>query len=266
MTRPAPRRPSTRALLAVAMLLPGLCASSAAAQSTRELLDRANGDLLGGRPEDALATYDALAESDIQDPDLEYNRALAHAQLNQLGAALLHLERAQSYAPGDDQVQAAIQKVQDELGQRSAERKGEATVQTRPPLLEAMTAGISAGALAVLLWLSVAVCSLACITLLRAHREGARLAAGVTASVALLCAGLTGFGLAVKAGAFRDGERAVVVVPELAVRSGPDDTAPPVGLLDEGGRAELLERRGRYTRLRAGSVRGWVQKAGVDTY
>ena len=247
-------------------LILALSPTAAAAQSTQALIDRANGDLLRGRPAIALTTYDALAESDIQDPDLEFNRALAHAQLNQLGAALLHLERSQAYAPGDDQVRAAIEKVQDELGRRRAEREGEATVQTRPPLLEAMTSGISADMLAGMLWLSVAMGSAGCIALLRARREGTRLAAGVTASVALLCAGLTGFGLAVKAGAFRDGQRAIVIARELSVRSGPDETAPQVGLLDEGTRAELLEGRGSYARVRAGAIRGWVQRNGVQGY
>lgn len=243
-----------------------LAAAPASADSAQMLFARGNEALTRGDAQAAVTQYRALTDSGSRDPDLEYNLAVAEARLGELGRALWHLSRAHEMRPSDTEVLEATRKVQEALGKRQAARDGEATVQTRPPLYEALTGWLSVNALAVLLWLAVALTSIAWIVLQRDLREGRRLAAGITLAMGSLVACLAGSALAVRSGVLREGPRAIVLDDEVALRAGPDTHAPRVRSLAEGTRATLLEELGEQTRVRVGEDTGWVPGKTLGPY
>ena len=61
-----------------------------------------------GNFEEALALYESLAESGISDPDLFYNAGNAAYRNEDIGKAILYLERARKLAPSDEDILSNI--------------------------------------------------------------------------------------------------------------------------------------------------------------
>ena len=161
----------------------------------------------------------------MQDPDVYVNLALAHARLGHLGKAVLYFERSLWLRPGDAAVEQELAAARTELGKRRAEREGEATMQARPPLAEALVRSFSADLLA---WLVLVLDVLFFATLLLrkfSKNEPLRLGLAVAAPLLALLAIGAGAGLAVKTESFREGRAAIVVREGAELREGPDAAA-----------------------------------------
>ena len=65
--------------------------------------------------------YLALAEEVPTDPDRAFNAGLAAARADDIGGALLYLERARAYAPMDREIRDTVALVRREAGRRRAE-------------------------------------------------------------------------------------------------------------------------------------------------
>ncbi len=61
-----------------------------------------------GRFDEALSHYESLMESGIENPDLYYNASNAAYRTNDLGKAMLYLERAANLAPSDEDIEANL--------------------------------------------------------------------------------------------------------------------------------------------------------------
>lgn len=83
---------------------------SAAAVTPREHFESGNAHLARGQPAEALAAYGQIAP-EATSAALEFNRGLAHAQLGQLGNALVRLRRAERLAPRDREIRRALAQV-----------------------------------------------------------------------------------------------------------------------------------------------------------
>ena len=74
----------------------------------------------------------------MRDPDVYANLGLADAHAGHLGPAILSFERALRLRPGDGETEAALGIARAAVGKRRADKQGEALVETRPPLAEAL--------------------------------------------------------------------------------------------------------------------------------
>ncbi|MCD6308317.1 MAG: tetratricopeptide repeat protein [Candidatus Latescibacteria bacterium] len=99
------------AFTAIIMLIVSLSAASSPEGQIRDAAARYNeaGALYSdGRFTEALALYEELVESGIENPDLYYNASNAAYRTNDLGKAILYLERAKKLAPSDEDIAANL--------------------------------------------------------------------------------------------------------------------------------------------------------------
>ena len=99
-----------------------------------------------------------MVDAGIRDADVYMNIGLAHARTGELGRAVLAFEQSLHYRPGDSDATNALAQARAAIGKRSAEQQGEALVETRPPLAEAMVRPFSEDLLAYLLLVCDAAC------------------------------------------------------------------------------------------------------------
>lgn len=245
--------------LVAVLVFCGTTGSSASAQHMDEIFSDANAHFFEGHHGEAIAGYRALVEAGVDDGDVYYNLGSAHARLGQLGYAVLYLERAMVASGGDEDTREALRVVRELLGKRAAERDGEAIVQTRPPLVEALVEPFAERTLA---WVLVA-CLWLLFGALMMRSSGllprARVALGAGAALAALLVALVSGALAVRTGALHDGARAVVVQAGAELQEGPDPRAKTRAKLAEGGLARVVDREGRWVRVRTDQgLDGWA--------
>ncbi len=212
----------------------------------------------------ARASYERLVEAGVDDPDVYFNLGLAHARLGELGRAISSFERALRLAPGDSDAATALSTARAALGKRRAERQGEATVETRPPLSDALVEPFRQNTLAV--WLLVLDVLFFALLLLRrvARDETLRTAFAVAAATSLLGVFAAGGGLWVKRGGLDEGRAAIVLREGAELREGPDPRARARASAHEGARARVLRRDGAFLRARIeGGPDGWMQEKDI---
>jgi tetratricopeptide (TPR) repeat protein len=231
----------------------------ASAQSLQRIFSAANEAYFRGDHAAAAEQYESLVRAGVNDADVYYNLATAQAQAGQLGKAILYFERALRLDPGDEAAEAALAACREALGKRLAEKKGEALVQARPPLIEALVRPLSENLLAwlVLFFDLLLFCSL--VALRFAAREPVRVGLGVAAPLLGLLLLLAGAGLLIKSEALEQGRAGVVLVEDARLREGPDPRAGLRGRLVEGQGVRILAREGGFLRVRiAGGNEGWL--------
>lgn len=247
--------------LAFSLVTVAWSAPRAQAQSIERIFSAANEAYFRGDLKRAVEQYERLVDAGVHDPDVYFNLATAHARLGQLGRAVFYFERELWLEPGDEAAEQELAQARAVLGRRRAERDGQAMLQARPPLVEALVRPLSADLLAG--WLLAFDVLLFGLLLLRrqAKREAVRL--GLTISVPLVGLLLlaSAAGLLVKTEAGKDGRAAVVLRDGAELREGPDEHAQVRAAAHEGQAARLLRREGNFARvqLEAGE-RGWMQK------
>jgi tetratricopeptide (TPR) repeat protein len=250
-------------LSAIAALVLGL-ASNAAAQQLDAIFERANAAYFASDFETAATLYEQLIEAGVDDPDVTYNLALAHARAGRLGQSIRWLERTLLLRPGDEDAERDLAAVREELGRRQADSHGEAIVETRPPFVESLVRPLTEPTLA---WL-VLVLDFAFFSLLLVRRrtrgETARLALGVAAPILFVLVCAAAFGLATKTGLLSDGEPAIVVATEATLHEGPDERAGSRGTTLEGERVRLVAVEQGWAEVRLGDGRnGWTPRDAV---
>lgn len=205
----------------------------------------------------AVSEYQRLIESGVADPDVTFNLASAYGNLGRYGQAIRYFERTLTLRPSDNGATKALSEVRNVLGERTAQRTGEAIVSDRPPLSEALFGRLTTHTLAWLLLASVWLASLCGLALLRVQPEGIRLALGITCASASLLALVSGTGLGARLD-WGQAEGRGIVLAETALREGPDTGAAMKSELSEGSPAKILSRHGAYLRVHSGSLEGYV--------
>ena len=124
-----------------------LCAH-ARAQSVERIFASGNEAYFHGDVARAEKQYHLLIDAGVHDPDVYFNLALSEARLGNLGKAVLYFERSLWLRPNDETAEQELAAARSALAGRRAERDGEATMQARPPLIEALVRPFSANTLA----------------------------------------------------------------------------------------------------------------------
>jgi tetratricopeptide (TPR) repeat protein len=243
-----------RAGMLAACALLGLSGTTQA-DSLADVFARGNAAFARGEYASAVREYEALSEAGIDDADVAFNLASSHGELGHYGQAIRYFERALRLSPRDAEARASLRRARDALGERQAQHSGEAIVEDRPPLTEAVFTYFSSDTLACTLLVAIWLACGLLIALPRVRREGARLGIGIAAAVLSSLALLSALGVAAKAEWGRAGERAVIVVETAALREGPDDRARLLGELLEGESVRVVGREGRFARVLARAQR-----------
>jgi len=237
----------------------GVAPSPARADTQRELFARANAAYARGDYPTAIRTYEQLAESGVDDPNVSFDLGLAYAKHGAHGRAVLCFERALLRAPGDAEAEAGIAASTAALGRARADARGDTTMRTRPPFREAAVRSVATNTLAVLV-LALSACFFGVLGALRFVRgETQRLALWI--AVPLLGVGFIVASLALgqKVGAFDDGA-AAIVLDDAELREAPDPRATVRGAVHEGERARVVLRDRGWSRIRlAGGREGWLR-------
>jgi tetratricopeptide (TPR) repeat protein len=240
---------SARLLALVLFLSPHLWATTARADSLAETFERGNAAFARGDYAVAIGAYQTLREAGVDDADVSFNRAISHARLGQYGHALQFLEHTLMLAPRDTEASTTLTRVRQALGQRQASVSGEAIVATRPPIIEAIFAKVTASELAATLLLG-AWALVICLGALRwLRKEAERLAMGIAAGLSALLAVAGGLGLGAKTDWGAEGRRALVVSEAAPVREGPDEHATLREELPEGARIRTFGRVREFVRV-----------------
>jgi tetratricopeptide (TPR) repeat protein len=238
--------------------------SHAHAQSLDGIFRSGNSAYFEGRFGDAIKDYTKLVEAGVIDPDVYFNLATAYAREGQLGRAILYFERAARLAPGDSEVASALQITRSALGKHRAESQGEAMVEAKPPLRDALVQPYAENTLAYLL--------LACQVLLFGllilrgfvHGEALRTGLALGAALAGLSVLATGLLLLQKRGIFDEGRAAVVLDEGIELREGPDPRARTRATAHEGASARVLARDGSFVRVRVqDGAEGWTAASAI---
>lgn len=239
-------------------------ASTGAAQSLPQLFSEGNVAFFQGDDVTAIARYQHLIEVGVDDADVYYNLGTAYARTGRCGLAIVALSRSLRLQPGDEGAEANLRACQTQLGKRRAQRDGEATVQTRPPWIEAMLASISLNAIAWIVLVLIALLFAVVLVLRWAHRDVTKLSLAVTAWLLALALALGASALVIKAEWLRDGRPAIVLREAAPLREGPDPRAKTRSAAFEGEPARILQRDRDFVRVRlARGAEGWMNRRDV---
>lgn len=236
-----------------------LLVSGARAESLADIFRAGNEAGYRGDWGEAAKRFEALVASGVDDADVHFNLGVAYAHEGRLGHAVLGFERSLRLRSGDAAAAEGLAAARAALGHRRAEREGEATVQTRPPLVVALLAPISETSLAwLLLALDIVLFGLL-VARPRARGESVRVAVTVAwPLVAFACVLATG-ALLVKSEALGEGRAGIVLREDAALREGPTAQARERGRAPEGAHVRILENEGRYARVAVpGGTTGWM--------
>ncbi len=240
-----------------------MAATPASAQHLGEVFDQGNAAVFAGDLDRAIASYDRLVAAGVDDADVAYNLAVAHGRAGHYGQAIRYFEHSLSLRPGDEEAEQGLAEVRAALGRRQAARDGEALVETTP-FTEAMVRPFSLSAIG---WtvLALDVLFFGFLLLFRRTRsENKRLALGIATPVIGVLLSLSAFGLAIKSGALHDGQPAIVLTEDAALREGPDRRAERRAEAREGERANIQIRDGEWVKVRlSGGREGWMGEADV---
>jgi tetratricopeptide (TPR) repeat protein len=264
MTSGAPARALRIACLAAACA-PCAFALPARAQRLEDTFASANAAAYRGDWDEAARQYEHLLDARVDDPDVHFDYAVAQAHRGELGRAVLGFERALRLAPGDATVREALAQALSALGHRRAEREGEATVRTRPPLAQALVRPFSENLLA---WLVLAfdVLLFALLTARRyARTEATRVGLAIAWPLAALACVAASAALLVKTEAFAEGRAAVVVRDGAELREGPADSARVRDTVQVGAYARLIEHEAGFARIRVDHRTGWMREGDVGS-
>jgi tetratricopeptide (TPR) repeat protein len=253
-------------LMVSAVLLTAVPAGTAFAQSSERIFADANAAVFAGDFERAAKHYQLLIDSGVHDADVYFNAGVVHARRGQLGRAALSFERSAWLEPGDETTEQELTAVYAALGKRRAERAGEATMRTRPPLTEALVRPISADTLAVIVLVLDVLFFALLLWLPRARQDNVKLGLTIAAPLCALLLLLFGAGLAIKTEWLREGSAALVLREEAELREGPDARAQVRTRAYEGQGARVEERAGAFVSVVLdGGQRGWMKRNDLGT-
>lgn len=203
----------------------------------------------------AQAKYEKLLEAGLGGPDVLFNLGTTHLANNELGPAVLYLERARRLSDDDDiEANLAV----------ARQRQGDQVVgaESSRPFLErvadAMDERVVSVAFLVVWWLAFVAW-----LVFRRKLEG-RLLWGL-ATGALLLAGLTlGAGVGVHAYVRHRVVEAVVMPVTAKVREFPGDAAKVSFEVHAGLKVRVMEESGKFARIRLpNALEGWTDKEGL---
>lgn len=204
----------------------------------------------------AQARYEKLLQAGLGGPDVLFNLGTTHLAANQLGPAMLYLERAARLTDDDDiGANLAVAK------QRQVDQVVGAEATSAPftqRVAEAIDERLVAITFLVTWWLGFA------LVWLTYRREGSRLIPGLLAALLLWVGAMLGGALIVTANVRSTVEEAIVMPEASKVREFPGDNAKVSFEVHAGLKVRIMEISGRYARIRLpNALEGWTEKEGL---
>jgi hypothetical protein len=276
-------------LLAVALvaLAPAARAEVASDESPDALFKKGVAALRDGAVNDAVDSFEALADRGFVHPDASFDRSLSYLgrirtgveHPGDLGRAAAALEETLLFRPDDREAEAALELVRAEVARRRARSGSPADVESRPTLERAMLGIASEWTWSILAVLSSLLLTLGLVLrMIAVSRDEARIAEGRAATggpegalhlasqIAIPIGGaclLVFVGLAAGSRQLRLTTReGVVVAPEAHLVTERGALASG-GSIPEAARVEVGEHRGALVHVRWGSIEGWTQSDAV---
>lgn len=223
------------------------------AADATQLFEAGNAAYFKGDYGQAAGTYQKLIDDGWQSADVQYNLGTALLAEGKLGRAVLSLERARRLAPGDEDIQANLERARHE-GVDKVAGAGEEPFASRVASLVPvrLTGWVFLGAWAAF-WLALLA------------KRWARGAALALAAVAGLCVVVAGGLLGVQWFARTRLHQAVVVDATVKAREGPSAASKVSFELHPGTELRIIERDQGFVRVRLhNGLEGWAQAAGVE--
>ncbi len=251
-------------LAALTVVFLGLAAlgtnSALASQDPTRLMAEANQAYTEGQVEVALDLYRQAEALGVQDPDLFFNLGNAHARRNELGLAVVNYLRARQLAPRDRDIRDNLAWARGSIADLElAETDLPLFIAQIVSLVFALTLGQWALILLSLVW---GLCALIALQWLRGNLSDV-LRRGI-----LLVAALVLLSAVIVFWRWRIEEvrrTAVVVVEEVAVRSGPDESFGVQFMVHDGLTIRIQEERHQWVRISLGGESlGWMPLPSVE--
>jgi hypothetical protein len=240
------------------------------ADELEALFTQAERALADGRPHDAVAGFEALADRGALDGAASFDRGLAYAQRvragvdvpGDLGQAAHGFEEA-SGLTADPGLQAdaarAAAMIRSEVARRRARAGEPVELERGEPLGRTIVAAAAEDTWALVAFAATLLLGAALFVRALSPARAARLAAGVALALSLpvLVAGTT---LTLAARDIRLHEHdAVVVGPAVRIVDERGVVLPSGMVVPEAARVHVLETKGSLARVRWGGTAGWVQ-------
>jgi tetratricopeptide (TPR) repeat protein len=206
----------------------------------------------------AAEGYQALVDAGVRDGRLYYNLGNAYFKSGDLGRAILNYRRAQRLLPRDGDVDVNLKLARAQTVDRIETEEEAALVALARRAMHWLTLE-EAAAVALVLW--IILCALVMGALLwRQRRRAGLYGAGVVTGLLIL----TLLSIGIRLWDTRREPPAVVVAPEVAVRSGPGEDYLTEFELHAGAEVRLMEQRGDWVRLvLPGGLQGWAPAKAV---
>lgn len=204
----------------------------------------------------AKAKYEKLLEAGLGGPDVLFNLGTTHLAANELGPAVLYLERAHRLADEDDiEANLAIARTR-QVDQVVGE---DTTLPFNQRLANAIDERLVSVAFLVTWWLGFMM-----VWVLRRRAPGERVLVGVVAGVLLLAGALLGGAVAVHAYVRHTVVEGVVMADTAKVREFPGDAARTAFEVHAGLKVRVMEESGKFLRIRLpNALEGWTEKEGL---
>lgn len=226
-------------------------------QEAQALFVEANDAYYRGEYGPAKERYQKLLAAGLGGPDVLFNLGTAHLAANELGPAVLYLERATKLSDDDD-IAANLAMARE----RQVDRVVGAEL-TSVPFTQRLAAALDERLVAIVFlatwWLGFL---LAWLTWRR--EPGSRVAPGLVAAALLTVGAAAGGALLVHAHVQRTVEEAVVMPEAAKVREFPGESAKVSFEVHAGLKVRVMETSGKFARIRLpNALEGWTEKEGL---
>jgi tetratricopeptide (TPR) repeat protein len=229
--------------------------TAVADREARRLFSQGNDHYASGRYEDAARDYRQLLSEGVASEAVHYNLANALFKLNQLGPAILELEKAAALAPGDPDVQANLEF----LRSLTSDRTTLSGARTTTFFLERLLAITTIDEDAVLFTALYLIVGL--LVGLRIAASSFRLQRAAVWSIAAfsLPLALVGTGLGVKLYRQQTQIHAIVLQQRVDVLSGPGEDNTTLFTVHEGLKVRIETAQGSWSQVSLeNGLSGWV--------
>jgi tetratricopeptide (TPR) repeat protein len=210
---------------------------------------------------EAIAIYESIRASGVEDGVLYYNLGNAYFKAGRLGFAVLSYERARRLLPGDEDVRANLAFATGLVSEGVAPPPLPLAIGWVVDLYQGAGASFLAGVVSLSFLLGGTALTLLLLDRWPALRTPAVAVVAGSAVVALLAGG----SLVAKVRAESARVEAVVVTENAYVRSGPSESSPRLAEIHEGLKMRVLgEREGFLQISLANGLTGWVPREQVE--
>ena len=230
-------------------VLGGSCLASPA-----DLFNRGNVAYEAGNYAQAVTLYDSAAVG-VNSADLLYNRGNAHFKLGEVGRAIADYNRAYVLRPHDDDIRHNLA--------FARQYRPDKSLTIENPLLRMLTAFLRVPDAATARVLAGLIFFLSLSSLALLLIRGQHLFGWVAGGLGVLF--IYFFISSASWGAVTGAERAVVVQPELTLRSGPGPEYKEIAVVHDGLEVTTRDRRPGYVLIQIpGGDGGWIESSSVE--